>query len=104
MPPRPSLSALMLCKSSGTTRRNTRRRAFDSVYQIPDMPDLFEHFDPRFDLDAIDFVLVQNDGSVALPGSDLSPEESWIYGAEASGVVPDSADRCVSASATTLRP
>lgn len=77
-------------------------KSFDSVYQIPNMPDLFEHFDPGFNLDAVDFALVQNDGGVALPGSDLGPEEGWIYGAEASDVLPNGADRCVSPSATTL--
>lgn len=75
---------------------------FDSVYQIPNMPDLFEHFDPGFNLDAVDFALVQNDGGVALPGSDLGPEEGWMYGAEASDVLSNGADRCVSPSATTL--
>lgn len=77
-------------------------KSFDSVYQIPDMPDLFEHFDPGFDLDAVDFALVQNDGGVALPGSALGTEEGWIYGAEASDVLPNGADRYVSPSATTL--
>lgn len=75
---------------------------FDSVYQIPNMPDLFEHFDPGFNLDAVDFALVQNDGGVALPGSELGTEEGWIYGTEASDVLPNGADRCVSPSATTL--
>lgn len=77
-------------------------KSFDSVYQIPDMPDLFEHFDPGFNLDAVDFALVQNDGGVALPGSDLGPEEGWIYGAEASEVLPNSGGGCVPPSATTL--
>lgn len=79
-------------------------KRFDSVYQIPDMPDLFEHFDPEFNLDAVDFVLVQNDGGVALPGSGLGPEEGWIYGPMASDMLPNSADRCVTPSATRLRP
>lgn len=77
-------------------------KSFDPVYQIPDMPDLFEHFDPGFNLDAVDFALVQNDGGLALPGSELGTEEGWIYGAEASDVLPNDADRCVSPSATTL--
>lgn len=77
-------------------------KSFDSVYQIPDMPDLFEHFDPEFNLDAVDFALVQNDGGIALPGSEIGPEEGWIYGAEAPDVLPNGADRCVSPSATTL--
>lgn len=72
-------------------------KSFDSVYQIPDMPDLFEHFDPGFNLDAVDFALVQNDGGVALPGS----EEGWMYGPEASDVLPSNAERCVPPSATT---
>lgn len=77
-------------------------KSFDSVYQIPDMPDLFEHFDPGFNLDAVDFALVQNDGGVALPGSHLDPEEGWMYDAEASEVLPNTTDRCVPPSATTL--
>lgn len=79
-------------------------KSFDSVYQIPDMPDLFEHFDPGFNLDAVDFALVQNDGGVALPGPDLGAEEGWIYGPEAPDMQPDSIDRCVPPSATTLQP
>lgn len=75
---------------------------FDLVYQVPNMPDLFEHFDPGFNLDAVDFALVQNDGGVALPGSELGPDEGWIYGTEASNVLPNGADRCVSPSATIL--
>lgn len=79
-------------------------KSFDSVYQIPDMPDLFEHFDPGFNLDAVDFALVQNDGGVALPGSDLGPEEGWMIGPEASDVLPNTSDGYVPPSATRLRP
>lgn len=32
--------------------------SFGSVYQISDMPDLFEQFDPGFNLDAVDLALV----------------------------------------------
>lgn len=77
---------------------------FDPVYQIPDMPDIFEYFDPGFNLDAVDLALLQNDIGIALPGSDLEPVEGWTYGPEASGVLPDTSDACVSPSATTLRP
>lgn len=79
-------------------------KSFDSVYQIPDMPNLFDHFDPGFNLDAVDFALVQNEGGVALPGADISPEEGWIYGPDASDVLPHSADTCFPPSATTLGP
>lgn len=78
-------------------------KTFDSVYQIPDMPDLFEHFDPGFNLDAVDYALVQNDGGITLTGSDLSPEEGWIYGPESLDVLQNSADRCVPPSAITSR-
>lgn len=78
-------------------------KSFDSIYQIPDMPDLFEHFDPGFNLDAVDYALVQNDGGVALTGSDLSPEEGWIYGSESLDMLQNSADRFVPPSAITSR-
>lgn len=78
-------------------------KSFDSVYQISDMPDFFEHFDPGFNLDAVDYALVQNDGGVALTGSDLGPEDGWIYGSESLHMLQNSADRCVPPSAITSR-
>lgn len=35
---------------------------FAGVYNLPDLPDIFEHFDPEFNLEAIDLALGQNLG------------------------------------------
>lgn len=56
--------------------------SFDIVHKIPDLPDLFERFDPEFNLDAVDFALVQNVGADDLPDFGLSPDMDWVAGPE----------------------
>lgn len=52
--------------------------SFDHVRSVPDLPDLFDHFDPDFNLDAIDFALVQNGPPTAVAGYGTSLDVDWI--------------------------
>jgi hypothetical protein len=65
--------------------------SFDVVYNIADLPNCFEYFDPEFNLGAIDCALAQNVRATDLPGFGLDPDMNWILGEEVRSVLPNSA-------------
>lgn len=49
---------------------------FEDVHKFPNLPDIFDHFDPDFDLEGVDFALIQNLGLYSWDGNDSSAHAS----------------------------
>ncbi|KAH8805082.1 hypothetical protein F5884DRAFT_440209 [Xylogone sp. PMI_703] len=66
--------------------------SFDMVYNIPDLPNLFEHFDLEFNLDAVDFTLMQDVRAGTFQNYGLNPDIDWIPDLEIQNTFPGNAE------------